>query len=113
MRSQTWFQRRRIGFGWRPASWQGWLVTLLAAGGLVAVLTLLRGSSARAPIAILVVAVYSGVALATGGTRTAEVAPPEEMTSEGELGVSGAEQRQALRGLTSRAARSPEETALV
>ena len=38
MRSQRWFQRRRVGLGWRPADWHGWLITLLAAAGVLAVL---------------------------------------------------------------------------
>tara|TARA_Y100000310_G_scaffold335463_1_gene417604 strand:- start:600 stop:863 length:264 start_codon:yes stop_codon:yes gene_type:complete len=25
---KLWFKRRRLGWGWRPASWEGWLVTL-------------------------------------------------------------------------------------
>jgi ABC-2 type transport system ATP-binding protein len=114
MRSQGWFQRRRVGFGWRPASWQGWLLTLLAAAGIVAALVLLRGSSARLPIAILIVGVYALIALATGATRRAEVAPAAEEPGQGETGLGGAEQRQAFRALTSGwAAHSPEATALL
>lgn len=25
-----WFKRKRYGWGWYPASWQGWLITLFA-----------------------------------------------------------------------------------
>ena len=25
----NWFRRRSYGYGWRPITWQGWLVTLL------------------------------------------------------------------------------------
>jgi len=113
MRSRGWFQRRRVGLGWRPASWQGWVTSLLAAGGLIAVLTLLRGSSARAPLAALVVAAYAAVALATGGTRTPEPTPSVAEPSEEKPSTSGAEQRQALRTLTSgRGGRARETTAL-
>ena len=26
MAARSWFRRRRAGFGWRPAAWQGWAV---------------------------------------------------------------------------------------
>src|SRR5579871_3657015 len=84
MSSPRWFRRRRVGLGWRPASWQGWAVTLLAVGALVVVVASLRGSSARAPLAILVVAVYSIVALATGGSKAAPVAPRDEPPGDAE-----------------------------
>jgi len=110
MRSQRWFQRRRVGLGWRPASWQGWLITLLTVGALISVLALLRGSSARVPIAIVVFAAYAMVALASGGARPAEVTPAATEPSEGDEGLGGADQRKALRTLGSR---SPEGTGLV
>jgi len=110
MRSQRWFQRRRVGLGWRPASWQGWLITLLTVGALISVLALLRGSSARVPIAIVVFAAYAMVALASGGARPAEVTPAATEPSDGDEGLGGADQRKALRTLGSR---SPEGTGLV
>jgi len=99
-----------VGIGWRPSSREGWLVTLLAAGGLIAVLGLLRGSSARVPIAVLIFAVYAMIALSTGGARPAEAAPAAEEPSDGEPGLGGAEQRKALRALASP---SQEGTGLV
>jgi ABC-2 type transport system ATP-binding protein len=101
MTSQRWFQRRRVGLGWRPASWQGWLVTLLTSGGLIAVFTLLRGSSARVPVVILVLAAYAMIALATGGARSAEAAPAAEEQGGVDEALGGAEQRTALRTLGS------------
>ena len=65
---RPWFRRRSIGFGWRPVSWQGWLVTAVAAGALVSAVALIHGT-ARIPVIVLVVAVYAIVALATGGAR--------------------------------------------
>ena len=102
MRSQRWFQRRRVGFGWRPADWHGWVVTLFAVAAVIAVLVLLRTSSARIPVTILVVAAYAVVALATGGARPGEEAPAADQPTEGEpeTGVNVVEQRQALRALT-------------
>src|ERR1700674_4464825 len=117
MRSQQWFQRRRVGFGWRPADWRGWVVTLLAVAATIAVLILLRGSSARIPVMILIVAAYVVVALATGGTRPAEEAPAADEPTGGEAitSVGVVEQRLALRTLTSGRAStsSPDEPALL
>jgi ABC-2 type transport system ATP-binding protein len=103
MRSHRWFQRRRVGFGWRPADWHGWAVTLFAVGAVVAVLLLLRASAARIPVTILIVAVYAVVALAAGGARPGEETPAADPPAEGEpeTDVNVVEQRQALRALTS------------
>lgn len=30
-----WFKRKLFGWGWTPATWQGWLVTLVFAGLIV------------------------------------------------------------------------------
>ena len=67
--AQPWFRRRRIGFGWRPVSWEGWATTAVTVGLAVVVLVVLHGSPARIPIVILVLAVHAIVAMATGGTR--------------------------------------------
>ena len=100
MSTLNWFQRRRIGLGWRPAAWQGWVVTVLAVGAVIAVLTLLRGSSARIPIAIAIFAAYAIVALATGGSRAPDVAATDE--PEAVPAPRTDEQRRALRTLTAR-----------
>jgi ABC-2 type transport system ATP-binding protein len=117
MRSHRWFQRRRVGLGWRPADWHGWAITLLAVAAVIAVLVLLRTSSARIPVTILIVAAYAGIALATGGARPAEEARAADQPTEGEpeTGVNVVEQRQAFRTLTSGRAStsSPGEPALV
>ncbi len=39
---RPWFGPKRIGWGFRPQTWQGWLVILLAVAALVAVGRLLR-----------------------------------------------------------------------
>jgi ABC-2 type transport system ATP-binding protein len=114
---RPWFRRRQVGLGWRPIRWQGWLVTVLAFALAIGALTILHGSSARVPIAILIVAVYATVALATGGARRVEAAAPEDQPTddEAEIGVCGVEQRLALRALTSErvSTSSPDEPALV
>jgi ABC-2 type transport system ATP-binding protein len=111
MRSQRWFQRRRVGLGWRPVDWHGWVVTLLAAAAAITVLVLLRRSPARIPVTLVIVAAYSVVALSTGGARPAEKAPAIDEPFDGELPgpVGGVEQRLALHALTS-ARVSPSST---
>jgi ABC-2 type transport system ATP-binding protein len=102
MSAPRWFQRRRTGLGWRPASWQGWAITLVVIGAVVAVVALLRGSSARVPIVIAIFAAYAIVALRTGGSRPGEARAVDERTdeSESDAGLRGGEQREALDTLT-------------
>ena len=84
-----WFRRRSMGFGWRPVTWEGWLVTLVAVALVAGVLTLVHSSSARFPALILTVAAYAAVALRAGGARTPDAPPtvgaadaPAERASE-------------------------------
>ena len=102
--SLRWFRRRRIGFGWRPVSWQGWVITLLAVTAAVVVVVVFRGSAARIPALVLIVALYAVVALLTGGRRSDDApaggdAAESPMAAPGSAGLSG-EQREALRVLT-------------
>jgi ABC-2 type transport system ATP-binding protein len=102
MSAQRWFRRRRTGLGWQPASWEGWAITLGAVGAVVVVVVLLRGSSARVPVLVAVLAAYAIVALATGGSRPGEPASRDEQPSDhaGDVEVAGDEQREALSTLT-------------
>src|SRR5579884_3198096 len=103
MRSRQWFQRRRVGFGWRPADRHGWVITLVAVLAAIAVLVLWRGSPARIPVVILIAAAYSAVALATGGTRPATAAPEPDQPRHGKAddGAGVVERRAALHTLMS------------
>jgi hypothetical protein len=42
LKRRPWFRRRAVGFGWQPATWQGWLITLAAVAAIIGVLHLLR-----------------------------------------------------------------------
>jgi ABC-2 type transport system ATP-binding protein len=75
---KQWFRRRSI-FGWRPASWQGWLITAVAVAIVVGSFVALRGSRARIPIVIAAAAGYAMVALAAGGRRAVGMPPAEEV----------------------------------
>jgi ABC-2 type transport system ATP-binding protein len=65
-----WFRRRRVGFGWRPVTWQGWLVTAVAAAGAVGVIAFVPRSSPRIPFVLAIVAAYAMIALATSRSPT-------------------------------------------
>jgi hypothetical protein len=41
-RHRPWFRRRRIGFGWTPVTWQGWVITLVVAVSVTVALHVLR-----------------------------------------------------------------------
>jgi ABC-2 type transport system ATP-binding protein len=72
---RPWFRRRSVGFGWRPVSWQGWAVSVVAVAIALGALTLMRHSPERIPIVVLVLGVYTVVALRTGGAHAAPPAP--------------------------------------
>jgi ABC-2 type transport system ATP-binding protein len=76
---RPWFRRRSTGFGSRPVTWEGWIVTLLAVALVVGAVTLLRGSSAGVPVVILIVAAYMVVVLRTGRARADSGRPPTAM----------------------------------
>jgi hypothetical protein len=64
-----WFERKRIGWGLRPASWQGWLATLVF---IAVVVTAGRLLARHDPVLFFVVlvaalAVYLVVARMTSG----------------------------------------------
>jgi ABC-2 type transport system ATP-binding protein len=79
---RPWFRRRSVGLGWRPVTWQGWLVTLVAVALVVGVLTLLHRPSARVPALVLIVAAYAVVALRTGGAQAPPTADVPDATTE-------------------------------
>jgi hypothetical protein len=39
---KPWFRRRTIGFGWQPASWHGWVLTLVVTAVVIVVVRLIR-----------------------------------------------------------------------
>ena len=76
--NRRWFVRRRVGFGVRPVTWQGRVITALALA-LMLVALLVLGRPFGAPSALVVVALYLVVGYATGGrVRAADTlsAPP-------------------------------------
>ena len=82
---------------------QGWLLTVSFAALAVTLLVVLRDSSARVPLVVVLFAVYAMVALATGGRSRDDTVMPGLTVPEEALpraGGIGDEQREALRSLT-------------
>jgi len=73
-----WFVRRQMGFGFRPATWQGWVLTLVAVGAAVALVVVLRRSIAALIGVVAILVVYQGIAalLARGAGPAGRVVHP-------------------------------------
>jgi ABC-2 type transport system ATP-binding protein len=104
--SRRWFRRRRVGLGWRPVSWQGWALTAVAIAAAIAAAVLLRASSARLPVLVLILALYAIVALLTGGRERGDPQPDEPLADVPEAAPASSglsrEQREALAAVTGR-----------
>lgn len=68
MPERQWFARRSYGFGVRPVTWQGWLITAIAVGGAIGALAGVKKSTGDIVFAG-VVALYLAVAYSCGGTK--------------------------------------------
>ena len=62
------FVRRRYGYGWRPNSVAGWVITVIAIGGVIAsiVVSRVHKSFVGYIVALVILAVFLGIAQATG-----------------------------------------------
>jgi ABC-2 type transport system ATP-binding protein len=85
-------------------------VTAVAVAVILGSFAVMRGSPSRIPVVIVVAAVYTAIALKTGGARLAETAPAVDPPAEpaGDGGLDD-DQRAALRSLTTR--REPDAAA--
>jgi ABC-2 type transport system ATP-binding protein len=66
--SRSWFVRRRVGFGARPSSWQGWLITVVALGAIVGGLVGLK-RPANEFFVVGVALLYQAIAYSAGGLK--------------------------------------------
>ncbi|NLT35133.1 MAG: hypothetical protein GXX83_04480 [Gaiellales bacterium] len=53
---KPWFGPRRLGWGWTPITWQGWVVSLVLLAAILAAAWLLTSALRTAVIILLVVA---------------------------------------------------------
>ena len=67
--NKPWFGPKRIGWGFRPATWQGWLVTAAYVGALLLTIRLGRSSAVFVVLLILESAAFLIVALLTSRKR--------------------------------------------
>jgi ABC-2 type transport system ATP-binding protein len=65
---RQWFARRRYGFGVRPMTWQGWLITAIAVGGAVGALAGVQKTAGEI-LLVGVVGLYLALAFSLGGTK--------------------------------------------
>jgi len=69
-----WFVRRRTGLGWRPASWQGWGITAVAAA--VAASGLIVWRTTRSPFGIVLLVLALGLYSLVSAVAGRRPAPP-------------------------------------
>jgi len=65
---RQWFARRRYGFGVRPTTWQGWLITVIAVAGAVGALAGVKKTAGDILFAG-VVGLFLALACSLGGTK--------------------------------------------
>lgn len=68
MAKRQWFARRRYGFGVRPTTWQGWLITVIAVAGAVGALAGVKKTAGDILFAG-VVGLFLALACSLGGTK--------------------------------------------
>jgi ABC-2 type transport system ATP-binding protein len=66
-RGPRWFARRQMGYGFRPATWQGWAVTAVALALAGAVLVVAHRSLWGIAVLVALLLAYQGVAALLGG----------------------------------------------
>jgi ABC-2 type transport system ATP-binding protein len=66
--SRHWFVRRRFGFGFRPTTWQGWLITVVALGSAIGGLSGLKKPAGEILFAG-VVGLYLAIGFSLGGAK--------------------------------------------
>jgi hypothetical protein len=72
---QPWFVKRRIGFGWRPAGWQGWVITVLFLGSGIAAVIIGRLHKSLLGYIGLFAALGLYALIASAAARVAATAP--------------------------------------
>ena len=69
MTAKPWFGPRILGWGWRPLTWQGWLISLVFVLAIVVEATQLRsaGSGPVGAALVATLALFALVCYLTGG----------------------------------------------
>lgn len=61
-----WFGPKRIGWGWRPVNWEGWVITFLFVAVVVAACSAFGGSPMTIFVGVAAAAALVVVCLLTG-----------------------------------------------
>jgi hypothetical protein len=67
--ANPWFVPRAVGFGWRPVSWQGWVVFAGLVGVTAGTVVAVKSSSVGLIVIVIAAALYALVARLTAGER--------------------------------------------
>ena len=65
--TDAWFGPKRLGWGWRPLTWQGWLITLILVALLAAVRIMVGKSAVAFALMLFILILFALVAVVTGG----------------------------------------------
>jgi ABC-2 type transport system ATP-binding protein len=65
---RQWFARRRHGFGARPTTWQGWLITVIAVAGAIGALAGVKKTTGEI-LLVGIVGLYLALAYSLGGAK--------------------------------------------
>ncbi len=65
--TDPWFGPKRLGWGWRPLTGQGWLITLILAIVLVGIRIAVGTSPVAFALMVCVLILFGVVAIVTGG----------------------------------------------
>ncbi|MGA8014665.1 MAG: ABC transporter ATP-binding protein [Candidatus Dormiibacterota bacterium] len=76
---RPWFVRRAVGWGWRPAAWPGWVVSLVALALVVVAVLALSKSFLKIVAVVVILAAYFGVAALTGSEAPIPASGDDEL----------------------------------
>ena len=76
---KPWFVRRAVGWGWRPAAWPGWVVSLVALALVVVAVLALSKSFLKIVALVVILAAYLGVAALTGSGAPVPASGDDEL----------------------------------
>jgi ABC-2 type transport system ATP-binding protein len=82
MAKRRWFARRRYGFGVRPITWQGWLITVMAVVGAIGALAGVKRTAGEV-LFVGVIGLYLALAYSLGGTiKQVDAHVPDDSVGE-------------------------------
>ncbi|MGI8858518.1 MAG: hypothetical protein ACR2JW_22490 [Thermomicrobiales bacterium] len=65
--TNRWFGPKILGWGWRPLTWQGWLISVILIALLIGVRIGVGKSALAFALMLVIIFIFALVALITGG----------------------------------------------